>query len=400
MKIDSYTILVVLSVLVVLSYIFNYLAGKLKVPSVLLLIASGIGLKYSAVYFGFQMPPTKTLLEILGITGLIFIVLEASLDLKIVRSKLPLIGRAFISALALLGFTSGLIALIFTNYYGATFQQGLLHAIPLSVISSAIAIPSVQYLDEDKKEFVIYESTFSDILGIIAFNYLTIEHNSGLQAVASFSWDLVLIVIISILSTAFLLLLLNYSTLHIRFFLTFAILILTYSMAKFLHLPSLILVLCFGMVLNNFKLFDYPVIHKYLSFNRLNDITKEMRTMTSETAFIIRTFFFLLFGYTMNLELLTSVEVITVGMSIIGLTLLLRFIFLKYFLKINSAPLTLIAPRGLITILLFYTIPAEFRLTGLSEGVLFIVIVVTALMMTVGLLLNKQSPKERIEDVI
>lgn len=83
MNINPYSILVTLSVMVVLSYLFNFISSKLKIPSVLLLIGSGIGLKFAADSFGFQLPPTQTLLELLGITGLIFIVLEASLDLSI-----------------------------------------------------------------------------------------------------------------------------------------------------------------------------------------------------------------------------------------------------------------------------------------------------------------------------
>lgn len=400
MRIDAYSILVVLSVLVVLSYVFNYLAGKLKIPSVLLLIASGIGLKYAADNTNLVLPPTQTLLEILGVTGLIFIVLEAALDLSIQRQKLPLIGRAFVSAIVLLVVTSGLMAVLFATYYHTNFNQALIHAIPLSVISSAIAIPSVRNMDEEKREFVIYESTFSDILGIIAFNYFVADHSSGMGALLTFSGDLILILIISVISTVALVFLLNHATTHVRFFLTFSIIILAYSIAKYLHLPSLILVLCFGLVLNNFKLFDYPQVHRFLSFNKLNDVTKELKLMTAETAFIIRTFFFLLFGYSINLLLLKSQEVIILGLLIIALTILLRFVFLKFLLKINSAPLTLIAPRGLITILLFYSIPKEQRLEELSEGVLFIVIVLTGLAMTLGLLLTKQSPKEKIEDVI
>ncbi|MCA6415859.1 MAG: hypothetical protein IM589_09110, partial [Cytophagales bacterium] len=340
------------------------------------------------------------LLEILGITGLIFIVLEASLDLSIEKKKLPLIGRAFISALALLGFTSGLIALLFSTYYGTDFQQALVHAIPLSVISSAIAIPSVSALNEEKKEFVIYESTFSDILGIIAFNYFVADHSSGLGSLFCFGWDVILILLISIASTVSLIFLLNHVTTHIRFFLTFAIIVLTYSLAKLLHLPSLILVLCFGLVLNNFRLFDFRIVHRFLSIDRLSEVTRELKLMTAETAFIIRTFFFLLFGYSVNLLLLGSQEVLLMGLAIIVITLLLRFAFLKFVLKVNSAPLTLIAPRGLITILLFYSIPESQRIASLSEGVLFIVIVFTGLMMTIGLLLNKQSSSEKVEDVI
>ncbi len=400
MKIDAYSILIVLSMLVVLSYLYNYLASKLKIPSVLLLIASGIGLKYMADVYSLGFPPTQTLLEILGVTGLIFIVLEASLDLKIQRDKIRLIGRAFLSAIILLAITSVLIALIFTNYYDANFTQALVHAIPLSVISSAIAIPSVSNLSDEKREFVVYESTFSDILGIIAFNYFVSEHYSGISAVAGFGWDMVLILVISIVSSTALIFLLNHITTHVRFFLTFAIIVLTYSAAKVLHLPSLILVLCFGIVLNNFRLFDYPIVHRFLSFNKLNDVAKELKLMTAETAFIIRTFFFLLFGYSINLLLLKSQEVILTGLAIIGITILVRYIFLKYSLKIQSTLLTLIAPRGLITILLFYSIPESQRMERLSEGVLFIVIALTGLLMTIGLLFNKQSPSERIEDVI
>jgi NhaP-type Na+/H+ or K+/H+ antiporter len=400
MKIDAYSILIVLSVLVVLSYFYNYLASRLKIPSVLLLLASGIGLKYASENFGLAVPPTQTLLEILGVTGLIFIVLEASLDLKIERSKFPIITRAFFAALGLLGLTAGLMAVVFVFYYKTDFNQALLHAIPLSVISSAIAIPSVAGMDAARREFVVYESTFSDILGIIAFNFMVAGHATGAEAVFAFGGDLILILLISIFSTVALVFLLNHSTSHVRFFLTFAIIILTYSLSKYLHLPSLILVLCFGLVINNFKLFDFPVVHRFLSFERLGDVAKEMKLMTAETAFIIRTFFFLLFGYSMDLQLLTSEGVILIGLGIIVMTLVMRFAFLKYILKIHSTPLALIAPRGLITVLLFYSIPAEQRMEGLSEGVLFIVIVLTSLFMTIGLLINKERSAEKIEDVI
>jgi NhaP-type Na+/H+ or K+/H+ antiporter len=400
MKIDAYSVLITLSILVVLSYTFNFLSNRLKIPSVLLLILSGIGLKYLALYFDLDLPFSPTLLEILGISGLIFIVLEASLELQLEKEKLNLIGQAFLSALILMLITAGIIGLIFMNYYETSFKQAFIHAIPLSVISSAIAIPSVRSLEERKREFVVYESTFSDILGIMAFNYLLEDHASGIGAVLEFGWDIILILIISIISTVALIILLNRATTQVRFFLTFAIIIIAYSLAKYLHLPSLILVLCFGLVLNNFRLFNFSWVHRFLSFERLSDVSKELKLMTEETAFIIRTFFFLAFGYSVDLSLLMSGEVLVTGIIIITLTVLLRFLFFRYWLTIHSTPLMLIAPRGLITILLFYSIPAEIRLTNLSDGVLLIVIVLTSLAMTLGLLLNKQSPKEEIKDLI
>jgi hypothetical protein len=227
------------------------------------------------------------------------------------------------------------------------------------------------------------------------------EQSSGLGSVLTFGWDIILIVVISIISTSLLIFLLNHSTSKIRFFLAFAIIILVYSLAKFWHLPSLVLVLVFGLVLNNFHLLDHALTRRLFSFERIKDISEEIKVMTMETAFIIRTFFFLLFGYSINLALLVNSEVVIVGLIIMAITLVLRFIFLHYILRNISVPLALIAPRGLITVLLFYSIPATQRLEKLSEGVLFMVIVFTSLSMTIGLLLRrKDPPQEKIEDVI
>ncbi|MBS1543553.1 MAG: cation:proton antiporter [Bacteroidetes bacterium] len=389
---DAYSILIILSILVVISYIFNYIARTLKIPSVLLLIGSGIGLKYAGDFFGLTLPGTQTLLELLGITGLIFIVLEAALDLRIEKHKLPLMGKAFLAAFVLLFLTAGLIGVVFMTYYHVNFRQALIHAIPLSVISSAIAIPSVAGMGEERKEFVVCESAFSDILGIIAFNFFVFEPETGWTAAFNFSMDLLLILIISIVSTAALVLLLHYVSSHVRFFLTFAIIILTYSVAKYFHLPSLVLVLCFGLVLSNYKLLNFPRIRLVLSFDKLTDVLGELKMMTAETAFIIRTFFFLLFGYTMNLTLLQSQEVVIMGLTLIVLILGLRYVFLRVILPLHASSLTFIAPRGLITILLFYSIPAEERLPQVSDGILFILIVLTGVAMFIGLMVRDKAP--------
>lgn len=389
---DAYSILIILSVLVVISYIFNYIARTLKIPSVLLLIGSGIGLKYAGDFFKLTLPGTQTLLELLGSTGLIFIVLEAALDLRIEKHKLPLMGKAFVAALVLLILTASMIGAVFKAYYHVNFRQALIHAIPLSVISSAIAIPSVTGMDEERREFVVCESAFSDILGIIAFNFFVFEPETGWVAALNFSMDLFLILIISIVSTAALVLLLHYVNSNVRFFLTFAIIILTYSVAKYFHLPSLVLVLCFGLVLSNYKLLNFPRIRLVLSFDKLNDVLGELKMMTAETAFIIRTFFFLLFGYTMNLTLLQSQEVVVVGLIIIVLILGLRYLFLRLTLPKHASSLTFIAPRGLITILLFYSIPAEERLPQVSDGILFLLIVLTGVAMFIGLMVSDKTP--------
>ena len=94
----SYSILIGLSLAVILSYLFDMVARATKVPSVLMLLISGIALRQGADYFDIAFVTPKVILEIFGIIGLIMIVLEGALDLKITREKGPLIRRSFFAA--------------------------------------------------------------------------------------------------------------------------------------------------------------------------------------------------------------------------------------------------------------------------------------------------------------
>jgi hypothetical protein len=57
-------------------------------------------------------------------------------------------------------------------------------------------------------------------------------------------------------------------------------------------------------------------------------------------------------------------------------------------------------PRGLITILLFYSIPSSFRLQQFNEGILLFIILATGLIMTAGSLLYGNKDIENINDEI
>ena len=133
----------------------------------------------------------------------------------------------------------------------------------------------------------------------------------------------------------------------------------------------------------------------------MEGILNLMRSITAETSFLIRTFFFILFGYTINLELLAAPNVILLGSAIVGILFLVRFLYLRLILRANLFPELFLMPRGLVTILLFYSIPAEKSLSSFNVGVLFFVVVATSLIMMGGLLFFKaghtddyEQPKE------
>lgn len=368
---NPYNILVAISILIVLSYLFNLISGKIRVPSVILLLLTGIGLQFLAKESGYNFSETKLPLELLGIIGLIFIVLEGALDLKITRQKLPLVGKSFISALLILLATSGLIGFILTEFVGLPLRNAIVYAIPLGVISSAIAIPSVHKLSEEKKEFIVYESTFSDIIGIMLFNYIIIGNITSGSSVASFFINLFIILVVSAISTGLLLFLLNYTRTHIKFYLIFAILILIYSISKMFHLPSLLFILIFGLMLNNAERFSKGWLAKYLHLEKLQSMTKELNLITAETAFIVRTFFFILFGYSINLILLMDWNVILIGSLITAAILLTRFVFLRFISKSNIFPEIFIAPGDLSPLFYFTVFLHNFKQIFLAKAFYF-----------------------------
>ncbi len=391
---NTNNILIALSVLIILSYLFNIISRYIKIPSVILLLATGIGLQFLGDAFKFQLNNTFVLLDFFGTIGLIMIVLEGSLDLEVTRKKIPLVGKSILSSVLVLAATGGLIYVILHNHLGMPFRNSLIYCIPLGIISSAIAIPSVTHLTEEKKEFIIYESTFSDIIGIMVFNFAILDNAFSSDSFKDFFLNLLYIIIISFISSALLVLMLNRITSHIKSFLIFAILILVYSVGKMFNLPSLLLILTFGMMLNNNRYFVKGKLANILHIEKMSLVTAELKLLTAESAFLVRTFFFILFGYTMNLQLLLVPEVIITGSAIIASILLARYIFLRFISKVHVIPELFVAPRGLVTVVLFYSIPAGFISPAFNLGILYYVIIVSSLIMMLGLMFTKTQYSE------
>ncbi|MCC2546452.1 cation:proton antiporter [Hymenobacter sp. BT175] len=239
-----------LSIAVVVSYLFDIVAQATKVPSGLMLLITGIALKQAAGYAGFDLQLPLVTLQLLGIVGLIMIVLEESLNLKIQPGKGPLIRRAFAAASVMLLGQAFAIAGLLQWYLnpGVSFQTCLLNAVPLAVVSSAVVVPSVATLGGEKQEFIIYESTFSDILGIMLFNFVVQDNFAQGISALTFTRDLVAVLVVSVLATAILAFLLDRSRHHVKFILILAFMVLIYSLAKKLHLSSLLVVLVFGVI--------------------------------------------------------------------------------------------------------------------------------------------------------
>lgn len=392
----EYYILIAGSIIIILSYLFGRLSEVTNIPSVLLLILAGIVTREALALT--SLGPGKILstiddiklIPLLGTLGLIMIVLEAALDLKITREKLPLIGQAFLSGLTVLVLSSfGIAGIIFLTINGMDFMQALIYATPLGILSSAIVIPSVVNLRGDAKEFHIYDSTFSDILGIMMF-YFLIElaaPSSNAVAVGDFLASLVLTVFISLVLSYVLIYLFQNLDTKVKLFLMIAVLLLLYSLGKMMHLSSLIIILIFGLILSNPKLFFAGPLKVLLNKKVLKDIYETFHLITMETAFVVRTFFFFIFGFSVAIATLADLRLALISGIIIAVIYAARGLLLFFIVKSENVKLaTLIAPRGLITLLLFYSIPDEYVNENFSEGILLYVIIITSVLMSLGLI--------------
>ena len=389
----TYHLIIIFSVTIIISYFFNLYAKKSGIPAVLLLIGLGIGINYVLRFSGFPKPDLLPILEVLGVVGLILIVLEAALDLQLLKQKLGLIIKSFLVALIGLAGTAYLAALALNYLMEVEVLNALLYTIPLSILSSAIILPSIDDLDEDKRDFMIYESTFSDIVGIIGFySVLTMVGSGSNESVyGEVFGNLALTVVFSIIISYILIYVFQNIKGHVKLFLLIAILLLLYAVGKMFHLSSLIIILIFGMILNNYKVFFRGGLMRLLNEEKVEEVLDDMKVVTAETAFVVRTFFFIIFGWSVYLGSLLSFKVIGIGLVILFIIYLVRAITLFIFNGKNIVTQLFLAPRGLITILLFFAIPEELSIGPEFQGVLLFVILVSCLVMTWSLISYKNK---------
>ena len=400
---DVSSILIVLPLLIIFSYLFDIFARRTKFPSVILLVLTGIIARFISSYYGYDnFQFLDSLVPVLGTIGLILIVLEAALELEIKKEKTEIIVKGFLAAFVILIINIILVSLFFENVIGLSYPNSVIYAIPLSIISSAVAIPSATGLITKNKEFVVYESTFSDILGIMIFYYCIRQAEKaepliGVEPIVTLLGQIILIIIISIAITYLLFLLIQRIEHHVKFFLILALLILAYEIGKdFLKLPSLVLIFIFGIFLSNFTNLIPKSLKKYI---KTDDVKKsdlhEFHLLTAESTFLVRTFFFLFFGFSIPLDSFVEFEPYIIGATVLLIMYGVRYFYLALVLNDEeSKPLLYFSPRGLITILLFLSI-SDYDIQKsniVDEKVLLVIIIASMLIMIQGSI--KRTKKE------
>ncbi|MBS1519002.1 MAG: cation:proton antiporter [Bacteroidetes bacterium] len=388
-------VIITICVLILLAYIFDITASRTKIPSIILLLILGFALKQITFLAGFQLPNLNPILPILGTIGLILIVLEGTLELDINRSKLKLIGTTLVLALVPMIILSFALAYSLLYAFDFSLKYALTNAIPLCIISSAIAIPSSRFLKSSDKEFVTYESSLSDIIGVIFFNFITLNEYIRTISFGIFLVELIIMFIVSFFATIALAFLIAKIKHHFKFVPIIILVVLIYTISKLFNLPALIFILLFGLIVQNLdEMKGFKFIQR-LNPDILDKEVHKFSEITTEFSFLIRALFFILFGYLIQFEDIINLETLPWAGGIVIAIFLIRAVFLKL-LKLRISPLLYIAPRGLITILLFLSIPVNQKILIVNNALLIQVIIICAIIMMFGLMFSRETASEPI----
>jgi Kef-type K+ transport system membrane component KefB len=389
----STAIIITLCSLLLLAYLFDVSAPKTKIPTVILLLLLGWGVKNTSIILNIDIPNLEPILPILGTIGLILIVLEGALELELEPSKFEMIKKSTLLALIQMLVISFGLALSFQYFGGSTFKAGLINAIPLAIVSSAIAIPSAKNLMRNEKEFITYESSLSDIFGVIFFNFILANDHLNASSFGMFLLQLLLMIIVSMASTIILSYLLKRINHSIKFIPIILLVILIYSISKVYHMPSLIFILIFGLFIGNIdELKKISWINRMKPEN-LNQEVHKFKEITTEITFMIRALFFLLFGYLINISELLNMDTALWAFLLTGSIFMLRYLVI-YLFQLKQNPILFIAPRGLITILLFLSIPSSQQFYMANKSLILQVIILSAFVMMFGLINYKKVPEK------
>ena len=192
---------------------------------------------------------------------------------------------------------------------------------------------------------------------------------------------------------------------HVKFFLILALLILVYAFGKYYHLPALVTIFIFGLFLSNVNALLPRFLKRRLDLEETEKGLHEFHILTAESTFLVKTFFFLFFGFSIKVTDFNSTAPFVYGLIIFGIMWALRYVYFTVStFKLSPSPLVFISPRGLISILLFLQI-AEIKFLEntpvfIDEKVLLVVILSSMLVMTKGTMKKEEAETSLEDDII
>lgn len=387
---DTASTIAFVGILVFLAHLFTSIFMRTKIPDVLFLVIIGVcvgpvlGLT-SPDLFGAVGP-------VFTIITLIIILFESGLSLKLntIRSAL---GGAMILAPLTFFSTMGIVAGFALWLTDLELLPSFILGAIVGSTSEAVIIPLIRQLKigDGTITLLSLESSVNDVLSIVITVTLVEAYALGKFEVASVSGDLIASFIVAIIFGiigAFIwsILLNRIHAIKNAMFTTPAFVFILFGIVETLGFSGAIAALVFGITLGNIESINLSIF-KPSNTNEPVGLTETERVFFSEVAFLLKTFFFVYLG--LSLEFFSS-DLIIISLVFTAIAFILRIPATRLSLG-RSLPLkdmsivAVMVPKGLAAVVLA-SFPLQQSVIGgeliqnLTYGVVLLSIVITSLL--------------------
>lgn len=375
----SNTILLAGSGLLLLAYVLDVFCRRWRLPAVVLLIGCGMLVQWPLGALPLARAALQETVSVLGTIGLVLIVLEGALDIRLARDKITLIRQAGLMAVTGILLCTAVLATAFALIFNLGLFHALILAVPFSVISSAVAIPSAAHLSDSQREFVIYETSISDIVGVLLFFALLASNGSAVGFLSAFIGGGLLSLLLAAVISILLFGLLNHLRGHVRFVPLLTGLFFLYAVAKTLHLSPLMFVLIGGLALNNLPQLTGIAWVARLYNQDYEHHLEQFKGFVCELTFAVRSVFFMMLGFWTELPQLLTWQAWLLALLILLVIYVARWLLLRCG-NGRWQYLLWLAPRGLITVLLMLAAQDAVKLNNFPFGSVMLVVLISSIL--------------------
>jgi cell volume regulation protein A len=377
-------------ILVFLAHLFTGIFSRTRIPDVILLIIIGICI---GPLFGLASPP------VFGAVGpvfttitLIIILFESGLALRLNMLRSALGGAMVLAPLSF--FTTMVVAA------GLVIWLTDLEPLPAFILgaivgstSETVVIPLVRQLriQEETTTLLSVESSVNDVLSIVITIALVQAYTVGKFEIAAVSGDLIASFIVALIfgiigALIWSILLNRIHAIKNAIFTTPAFVFVIYGIVEILGFSGAIAALAFGVTIGNIETIRFPFFKK-LTVREPVGLNETEKIFFSEVAFLLKTFFFVYLG--LSLELISS-QLIIVGLVLTIVAFVLRLPAVRLSIKKSMPPkdisvIAVMIPKGLAAVVLA-SIPLQQGVIGgetiknITYGVVLFSIVLTSLL--------------------
>jgi potassium/hydrogen antiporter len=403
--------------IVVLAFVANRLAGWTRVPDVVVLMAAGMLL--GPVFHLLNPAKFEYVAHGFGALALILILFEAGLDLEF-RNTLRHFPGGVMLALLSYGLSLVAIAEFLIAAIHLPRMDAFLVAAAFACVSSSVMLPVLQQMNLTTalKTTLVVEGALSDALGVLGvgavLDFTSTPHEGNQTNVTSLLMrhaaaqgtksslaagvveGFLLRVVISLalaLAVGFLWSRLLPLISEERFWqvLTFAAVLLVYSISDLVGGSNLFAVIAFGATLANLPgktraEFEFA----WWAAPKSANTHRQLLMFHSELAFLVRTFFFVLLGLIVKFSGLRAAALPAAG--IVAAIFIARWISaqvsrvaMRDVQALDIETISLLVPRGLITaVLAFEIVDAKGASFSFLPGLAFSVILLSNILMLVA----------------